>query len=101
MANMVFYESWLETVDAFEKMFGTDFAKETIYALVYLSIRGEVKTENDLILGNCMGSGTTGVACMNTWRKFIGIELEPQYFEIAKNRIQNVQNLNKFLRPSE
>ena len=56
MANMVFYESWLETVDAFEKMFGTDFAKETIYALVYLSIRGEVKTENDLILGWIKGS---------------------------------------------
>ena len=53
---MVFYESWLETVDAFEKMFGTDFAKETIYALVYLSIRGEVKTENDLILGWIKGS---------------------------------------------
>ena len=56
MANMVFYESWLETVDAFEKMFGTDFAKEAIYALVYLSIRGEVKTENDLILGWIKGS---------------------------------------------
>ena len=56
MANMVFYESWLETVDAFEKMFGTDFAKETIYALIYLSIRGEVKTENDLILGWIKGS---------------------------------------------
>lgn len=56
MANMVFYESWLETVDAFEKMFGIDFAKETIYALVYLSIRGEVKTENDLILGWIKGS---------------------------------------------
>ena len=56
MANMVFYESWLETVDAFEKMFGTDFAKEAIYALVYLSIRGEVKTESDLILGWIKGS---------------------------------------------
>ena len=46
--------------------------------------------ENDLILDNCMGSGTTGVACINTGRKFIGIELESQYFEIAKNRIQDV-----------
>ena len=56
MANMVFYESWLETIDAFEKMMGIDFAKEAIYALVYLSIRGEVKTENDLILGWIKGS---------------------------------------------
>ena len=37
-----------------------------------------------------MGVATTGVACMNTNRKFIGIELEPQYFEIAKNRIQDI-----------
>ena len=56
MANMVFYESWLETVDAFEKANGVDFAKETIYALVYLSIRGEVKTEDNLILGWIKGS---------------------------------------------
>ena len=56
MANMVFYESWLETIDAFEKMMGIDFAKEAIYALVYLSIRGEVKTENDLVLGWIKGS---------------------------------------------
>ena len=56
MANMVFYESWLETIDAFEKMMGIDFAKEAIYALVYLSIRGEIKTENDLILGWIKGS---------------------------------------------
>ena len=37
-----------------------------------------------------MGSGSTGVACMNTNRKFIGIELDTQYFEIAKNRIQDI-----------
>jgi site-specific DNA-methyltransferase (adenine-specific) len=35
-----------------------------------------------------MGSGTTGVACLRTGRKFIGIEKEPKYFEIAKRRIQ-------------
>ena len=46
--------------------------------------------ENDLILDNCMGSGTTGVACVNTDRKFIGIELDTQYFEIAKSRIQDI-----------
>lgn len=41
----------------------------------------------DLILDNCMGSGSTGVACMNTNRNFIGIELDKNYFEIAKKRI--------------
>ena len=43
--------------------------------------------EGEVILDNTMGSGSTGVAAMNTHRKFIGIELEPQYFEIAKKRI--------------
>lgn len=54
--NMVFYESWLETIDSFEKAMGPDFAKEMIYALVYLAIRGEIKTENELILGWIKGS---------------------------------------------
>lgn len=54
--NMVFYASWLETIDSFEKAMGSDFAKEMIYALVYLAIRGEIKTENELILGWIKGS---------------------------------------------
>lgn len=41
----------------------------------------------DLVLDNCMGSGTTGVACINTGRKFIGIEKDARYFEVAKNRL--------------
>ena len=45
--------------------------------------------ENDLVLDNCMGSGSTGVACVNTNRDFIGIELNNEFFEIAKNRINN------------
>ena len=44
--------------------------------------------EDMIVLDNCMGSGTTGVACMNTSRKFIGIELDDTYFAIAKNRIE-------------
>lgn len=46
--------------------------------------------ENDLILDNCMGSGTTGVACKNLGRRFIGIEKEEKYFKIAKERINNL-----------
>lgn len=45
--------------------------------------------EGDLILDFTMGSGSTGVACMNTNRKFIGIELDEKYFNIAKDRIEN------------
>lgn len=42
----------------------------------------------DLVLDNCMGSGSTGVACLNTGRDFIGIELDKNYFSIAKERIE-------------
>jgi len=42
----------------------------------------------DTVLDNCMGSGTTGVACVQTGRKFIGIEKDEKYFEIAKQRIE-------------
>ena len=45
--------------------------------------------ENELVLDFTMGSGSTGVACMNINRKFIGIELEEKYFNIAVNRIEN------------
>jgi site-specific DNA-methyltransferase (adenine-specific) len=45
--------------------------------------------EGDTVLDNVMGSGTTGVACRNLNRDFIGIELDKEYFEIAKARIEN------------
>ena len=44
--------------------------------------------EGDLVVDLTMGSGTTGVACLNTNRNFIGIELDDEYFEIAKKRIE-------------
>jgi len=45
--------------------------------------------EGDTVLDNCMGSGTTGVACKNLNREFIGMELDEGYFNIAKERIEN------------
>jgi DNA modification methylase len=45
--------------------------------------------EGDVVLDPLMGSGTTGVACINTYRKFIGIELDEEYFEIAKARLEH------------
>lgn len=45
--------------------------------------------EGDMVLDNCMGNGSTGVACLNTNRNFIGIELEESYFNIAKERIES------------
>lgn len=46
--------------------------------------------EGETVLDNCMGSGSTGVACINTNRNFIGIEKDDKYFEIAKNRIESL-----------
>lgn len=48
--------------------------------------------EGDTVLDFTMGSGTTGVACVNTGRRFIGIELDEKYFEIARERIQEAKN---------
>ena len=51
--------------------------------------------EGETVLDNCMGSGSTGVACVNTNRNFIGIELDDKYFKIAKQRISEAQNKPK------
>ena len=50
--------------------------------------------EGELVLDNCMGSGSTGVACVNTGRKFIGIEIDKKYFDISKQRIEEAKNNN-------
>ena len=52
------------------------------YLIKTYTIQGET------VLDNCMGSGSTGVACVNTNRHFIGIELDDGYFNIAKERIE-------------
>ncbi len=50
--------------------------------------------EKNLVLDNCMGSGSTGIACINTNRDFIGIELEEQYFNISKERIEKALDIS-------
>ena len=47
--------------------------------------------KGDLVLDSFMGSGSTGVACLQEGRRFIGIELDPKYFEVAKRRIEEAQ----------
>ena len=47
--------------------------------------------EGDLVLDNCMGSGTTAIACINTGRNFIGIEKDEEYFNIAQKRVKEAQ----------
>lgn len=54
--------------------------------------------EGETVMDNCMGSGTTGVACVNTGRKFIGMEQDAKYFEIAQKRIHDSIDLPDWLK---
>ena len=49
--------------------------------------------DSALVLDSCMGSGSTGIACLNTNRDFIGIEMNEEYFKIAKSRIEERENM--------
>lgn len=49
--------------------------------------------ENDIVFDPFMGSGTTGIGALKNNRNFIGVELEKKYFDVAKNRIEQVENL--------
>lgn len=51
--------------------------------------------EDNTVLDNCMGSGSTGIACLNTNRNFIGMELDVKYYAIAKDRIEKQEKLNR------
>lgn len=55
----------------------------------------------DVVLDNCMGSGSTGVACVNTGRQFIGMELDAGYFEIAEKRIKKAQENREHCKDEE
>ena len=69
----------------FQKEKGFHPTQKPVALLEYL-----IKTYTNpgaVVLDNCMGSGSTGVACVNTNRRFIGIELDPGYFDIATKRI--------------
>jgi len=48
--------------------------------------------ENEIVLDNCIGSGTTAIACINTNRNYIGFEIDKNYYEIALNRIKEAKN---------
>ena len=83
------------SVQKFNTEVGLHPTQKPVALLEYL-----IKTysnENYVVLDNCMGSGSTGIACLNTNRKFIGIELDDKYFEVAKNRIEtHIQQNNLF-----
>ena len=77
------------TILSFSKETGLHPTQKPVALLEYL-----IKTytnEGDTVLDNCMGSGSTGVACKNTNREFIGMELDEKYFNIAKERLEAIQ----------
>jgi site-specific DNA-methyltransferase (adenine-specific) len=104
-------ESWKETpLDKTENYHGANYEPDKLLPkqLIYFSReqRGKVHptqkpvalmeylirtytNEGETVLDNCMGSGTTGVACVNLGRAFVGIEKDEKYFEIAKCRIDD------------
>ena len=75
-----------KTIQKFNRDRGYHPTQKPVALLEYL-----IKTytnEGDTVLDNCMGSGSTGVACINTNRNFIGYELDEHYFQIAKERLE-------------
>ena len=56
--------------------------------------------EGDIVLDNCMGSGTTAIACINTNRNYIGFEMDKTYFDIINKRISDMPKPNKITNPA-
>lgn len=71
-----------------EKFNGGHPTQKPIEVMEWLINR--LTNESDLILDPFMGSGSTGVACMNTKRRFVGVELDENYFEMTKARLENI-----------
>lgn len=81
------HANYPRTVQSFKSAGRTVHPTQKPVALMEYLIR-TYTNEGETVLDNCMGSGTTGVACANTGRHFIGIERDPGYFEIARSRIE-------------
>jgi DNA modification methylase len=80
------YKNWPVNVLQFNTERGLHPTQKPVPLLEYL-----VRTythEGDTVLDNCMGSGSTGVACLRSGRQFIGMEKDPHYFQIAQERIE-------------
>ena len=73
-----------------EYLFSTDILPEICKPADLLEYLIRTYTnEGETVLDNCMGSGSTGVACVNSGRRFIGIEKDAAYYEAAKQRIED------------
>ena len=82
--------SYPKTILTFPPEGKTQHTTQKPVALMEYLIR-TYTNEGETVLDNTMGSGTTGVACVNTGRSFIGIERDPDYFKIAEERINKAK----------
>ena len=89
LSNKSYYTNYPKQILRFIGERGLHPTQKPVALLEYL-----IKTytdEGELVLDFTMGSGSTGVACINTNREFIGIELDEKYFNIAKSRLENIK----------
>ena len=89
LSNKSYYTNYPKQILRFIGERGLHPTQKPVALLEYL-----IKTytdEGELVLDFTMGSGSTGVACINTNREFIGIELNEKYFNIAKGRLENIK----------
>ena len=89
LSNKSYYTNYPRQILKFIGERGLHPTQKPVALLEYL-----IKTytdEGELVLDFTMGSGSTGVACINTNREFIGIELNEKYFNIAKDRLENIK----------
>lgn len=89
------YTNYPKTVLKFKNPSKTIHPTQKPVALLEYLIKTYTK-ENETVLDFTMGSGSTGVACVNTNRNFIGIEKDDKYFEIAKNRIEQAEKEKEY-----
>lgn len=80
------YTNYPKSVLRFDSEFKTVHPTQKPVALFEYLVK-TYTNEGDIVLDNCIGSGTTAIACMNTNRNFIGIEKEEEYVKIARGRI--------------
>ena len=86
------YTNYPTTVLQFDKVQNAVHPTQKPVALLEYLVK-TYTNEGETVLDNCMGSGSTGVACVNTGRRFTGMELDEKYFEIAKQRIESAVNV--------
>ena len=85
-----------KTILRYKQQKGLHATQKPVDLIEYLILT--YTNENFVVFDPTMGSGTTGIACLNTNRNFIGIELDKEYYSVAKDRIEKHNPLNNFIK---